>query len=132
MGKRLLALTVLVAAAHGVSDTRAQAFACGAPGPAPKAGEIKLVSWNIAELAAKEKVHNRPVRSAKDFEDLARYARCNNGDVYGLQEIASAQALARVFPPSEYLLCIAGQTLADERGLAPQYPKDKLTDIQPQ
>src|SRR5262245_15964167 len=33
----------------------------GARGPTPKPGEIKLVSWNIAELASAIQVYDRPI-----------------------------------------------------------------------
>jgi hypothetical protein len=114
------------------SQAWAQDTACGAKGPVPKAGEIKLVSWNIAELATAVKVYDRELRSEDDFKDLRMYRACHDGDVYALQEIASLRALSRVFPPSEYILCISGQTIADQRGLSPTYPQGSLTGIEPQ
>lgn len=110
----------------------AQSTECGARGPIPKPGEIKFVSWNIAELATTTQVYDRPIRSDAQFADLRMYRECNSGDVYALQEIASLRALARVFPPSSFILCISGQTVADQRGLSPDYPRDKLAGVAPQ
>ena len=127
--KRLLMAAALSiswnAAAHAQSD-------CGASGPSPKPGEVKFVSWNIAELATKTKVYDRVIRSEQAFEDLRMYRECHKGDVYALQEIASLRALGRVFPPAEFILCISGQTIADQRGLHPDYPRDQLVGIVPQ
>ncbi len=110
----------------------AQDIACGAQGPGPKPGEIKIVSWNIAELASAVKVYDRAIRSEDEFNDLKGYRSCHDGDVYALQEIASLRALGRIFPPSEYVLCISGQPRADAKGLAPEYPRDQLVGIQPE
>jgi hypothetical protein len=110
----------------------AQDPACGAKGPSPAPGQIKLISWNIQELATQVQIYNRPIRSEDDFRGLRFYRDCNGGDVYALQEIGSLRALGRVFPPSEYILCISGQTVADQRGLSPDYPRDQLRGIAPQ
>jgi hypothetical protein len=128
--KRLLAAVAFMG--WFVSYAVAQDGDCGAHGPTPNPGEIKLVSWNIQELATLVKVYDRPIRSEDDFKDLQLYRKCHDGDVYGLQEIASLRALGRVFPPAEYILCISGQTIADKRGLSPDYPRDQLTGIAPE
>jgi hypothetical protein len=116
----------------GASAAPAQDSDCGARGPEPKAGEIKLMSWNIRELATANKIYDRYLRSEDEFNELRAYRRCHDGDVYGLQEIGSLQALGRIFPPTEYILCITGQGVADERGLSPDYPRDRLTGITPE
>jgi endonuclease/exonuclease/phosphatase family metal-dependent hydrolase len=105
---------------------------CGARGPEPKPGEVKIVSWNLQELATAVKVYDRPIRSEDDFKSLQAYRDCNSADVYALQEIASLRALGRVFPPPQYVICISGQTVADQRGLSPDYPRDQLGNIGPQ
>jgi hypothetical protein len=115
----------------GTSTAGAQDSNCGARGPEPKAGEIKMMSWNIQELATTNKIYDRPLRSEDEFKDLRAYRGCHDGTVYGLQEIGSLQALGRVFPPSEYILCITGQAAVDERGLSPDYPRDRLAEITP-
>ncbi|MBT1517007.1 hypothetical protein KIP88_42265 [Bradyrhizobium sp. SRL28] len=124
----LVALWILGLSASSL----AQDINCGAKGPDPKPSEIKLISWNIAELATAVRVYDRLLRSEDEFKDLRLYRECSDGHVYAMQEIASLRALARVFPPSQYILCISGQTVADQRGLAPDYPFNQLSDIKPQ
>jgi hypothetical protein len=68
------------------SCAAAQDTECGAKGPSPKPSEIKLISWNIAELATAVKVYDRPIRSEDEFKDLRAYRDCNDGDVYALQK----------------------------------------------
>jgi endonuclease/exonuclease/phosphatase family metal-dependent hydrolase len=128
--KRVLAAAVFTAL--GLSGAAAQDTNCGARGPAPRPGEIKLVSWNIQELATAVKVYDRAIRTEDEFKDLRMYRDCAGGDVYAMQEIGSLRALGRVFPPSDYILCISGQTVADQRGLAPDYPRGQLAGITPQ
>jgi hypothetical protein len=128
MRRPTIALLLTAASACGAA---AQDGTCGAKGPAPKSGEIKLVSWNIAELASEVQVFTRPLRTRQQFDDLVAYRDCNAGDVYALQEIASLRALGRVFPPADYILCISGQVLADKKGLAPKYPRNQLGGIEP-
>jgi hypothetical protein len=129
MKRLVVALVGVVALSTGAA---AQDINCGAKGPVPKSGEIKLVSWNIAELASAVKVYDRSIRTEDEFDSLREYRACHDGDVYALQEIASLRALGRIFPPSEYILCISGQPRADEKGLAPDYPRDQLGGIEPE
>lgn len=129
MRRFVLAFAFIAGLSSGVA---AQDTTCGAKGPVPKPGEIKLVSWNIAELASAVQVYDRAIRTEDEFGDLGGYRACHDGDIYALQEIASLRALGRVFPPSEYILCISGQSLADERGLAPDYPRNQLWGIEPE
>jgi hypothetical protein len=75
-----------------------QDIACGARGPDPRPGEIKLISWNIAELASAVKVYNRPVRSEDNFSDLRMYRACNGGCLRVARDRKLASKLARVFP----------------------------------
>jgi hypothetical protein len=111
------------------SHAEAQDTDCGAKGPNAKPGEIKLVSWNIVELATAVKVYDLAIRSEDEFNDLRLYRDCNHGYVYAMQEIASLRALGRVFPPSEFIIFISGQTIADQRGLSPDYLREQLSGI---
>jgi endonuclease/exonuclease/phosphatase family metal-dependent hydrolase len=120
----------LFASPHAVSAEHS-APGCGRPGKPPAGDQVKVVSWNISELAIDKQVYDRPIRSETEFADLRNYRDCVGGDVYVLQEIASPKALAQIFPPADYDICFSGQKTADEKGLAPDYPRAALTDISP-
>ncbi|WP_372399750.1 endonuclease/exonuclease/phosphatase family protein [Azospirillum sp. HJ39] len=98
----------------------------------PTRADVVLGSWNIRTLATNGTVFPDDVpRTDADFA-LLRTARDRLGaDVIALQEVTSPHAVAKVFPASDYVICFSGQYDADEAGLAPWYPPEKLGGIKP-
>lgn len=88
--------------------------------PAP--GSLRLASWNLQFLDLPGRGPDRRVRA--DYEALARYARGLNADVIAVQEVASIEALALVFPKLEYAYHLAELGGAQRSGFV---YKKKLT-----
>jgi endonuclease/exonuclease/phosphatase family metal-dependent hydrolase len=82
------------------------------PSPQPKgnearrhAGALRLASWNLQFLDVPGRGPDR--RVSADYEALARQARALAADVIAVQEVASFEALALVFPAREYAFHLA-------------------------
>jgi endonuclease/exonuclease/phosphatase family metal-dependent hydrolase len=74
------------------------------------AAELRIGTWNIANLHHEDGVPLRPgaqPRDAQDFDRLKAIAATLNLDIAALQEIGSLKALTRVFPDTEYHLVIS-------------------------
>ena len=88
---------------------------------APPAGGLallRLASWNIAWLAARDGTGAVP-RQEVDYERLRRYAERLDADVVALQEIEGVAAARRVFDPARYaFLFAAGGGSAQRAGFA--------------
>ncbi|ANB18726.1 endonuclease/exonuclease/phosphatase family protein [Dokdonella koreensis] len=69
--------------------------------PPHKAGDLKIASWNLEHLAEADGSGCRP-RTEADYAALRRYADQLDADVVAFQEVESAQAARRVFPPDRY------------------------------
>lgn len=81
--------------------------------PAHAETDVRLAAWNIANLHHEEGVEVRPrigtKRTESDFAMLARYARVLSADVIALQEVASPEAVHRVFPATRYRLWMSSR-----------------------
>ncbi|WP_164860758.1 endonuclease/exonuclease/phosphatase family protein [Parasedimentitalea marina] len=74
------------------------------------ADELRIATWNIANLHHETGVPLRDRATARediDYERLSNTATGLNADIILLQEIGSPAALARVFPVSNYHLIIS-------------------------
>jgi endonuclease/exonuclease/phosphatase family metal-dependent hydrolase len=82
-----------------------------APNAAPSApvdahsASFGVASWNMQFLDVPGRGPDR--RSAEDYAALARYVKGLNAQVIAVQEVASLEALALVFPASEYAYHLA-------------------------
>lgn len=68
---------------------------------APAAGALRVASWNLQWLSERDGV-GPAKRRPQDYERLAKYREQLAADVVAVQEVQSAEALARVFPPDRY------------------------------
>jgi hypothetical protein len=82
-----------------------------APTAAP-AAELKLAAWNIRNLATQGRVFHDGCceRTPADLDRLRGIAEMLAADVVAVQEASSLAALARVFPPEAYVLCLGSRT----------------------
>lgn len=72
----------------------------------PPARDLVVASWNLEHLAERDGVGCRP-RVEADYAALRAYAAGLNADVIAFQEVESAAAAARVFPPEAYDIVIS-------------------------
>ncbi len=82
---------------------------------------LTLATWNVDNLTAvagKAMRSRAPKRTEEDFARLAQYAERLDADVIALQEVASPEAVARLFPPVSYTTLFSGRYDSDMR--APQ------------
>jgi len=80
------------------------------------ADRLRIATWNLNNLhsvVGEPLRPGAPARSAADFEILADYARRLNADVIALQEVSSPDAVAMLFPPSQYEIHLSGRYYAD-------------------
>ncbi|WP_196223147.1 endonuclease [Roseibium sp. RKSG952] len=80
---------------------------------------VRVASWNIANLHWKEGEHlpgrpSAPAREASDYKRIANYISAIDADVFTLQEVNGPDAVAKVFPPSQYHI-IVSQRFEDDR-----------------
>ena len=81
-------------------------------------GALRVASWNIEWLAARDGAGAVPRRSA-DYERLRGYAERLDADVVALQEVEGAAAARRVFDPRRYeFLFAAGGGSVQRAGFA--------------
>lgn len=88
---------------------------------------LRVASWNLEWLSSE----GRGVieRNDSDFTQLRRYADRLDPDIVAVQEVAEAQALARIFPPDRYRIHLARQGRAQKTGFA--YRKDLDVRVMP-
>lgn len=70
-----------------------------------KTTELKLVTWNIANLHHENDIPLRDrseQRDQEDYDRLAGIAKNLGGHIFALQEVGSPAAIARVFPANDY------------------------------
>ena len=88
---------------------------CFAHDPAMAQTQLRIASWNLADLWHVEGELLRPPlpgrkkypRRAQDFALLAAYGARLAADLIALQEIGSPQAARKIFPESEYHLLMS-------------------------
>ena len=97
----------------------AAAFRDPAPAsPRTEGGDLRIASWNIAWLAARDREGTVP-RGESDYTRLRRYAERLDPDVVGLQELEGVAAARRVFDPDRYAFAFAaGGGSAQRAGFA--------------
>jgi predicted secreted acid phosphatase len=74
------------------------------------AAELRIGTWNVANLHHEDNVALRAgaqARDAQDFDRLKAFAGSLKLDIVALQEIGSPRALARIFPEDEYHLMMS-------------------------
>ena len=76
------------------------------------AGDLVLASWNLEHLAADEGAGCRP-RARSDYAELARIGKSLGAHVIALQEVENEEAVARVFPRSDYDIVLSGRPASD-------------------
>ncbi|MBT0585960.1 HAD family acid phosphatase [Alteromonas oceanisediminis] len=67
---------------------------------------LSVATWNVEHLAYPSEQGCRP-RSAQEIAQMKRYAASLNADVVGLQEVASADAVALLFPADEWNIILS-------------------------
>src|SRR5262245_58976958 len=75
------------------------------------AAELRIGTWNIANLHHEDGVPLRAgaqPRDAQDYDRLKAIGASLNLDIVALQEIGSPRALTRIFPDTEYHLVMSG------------------------
>src|SRR5688572_22396178 len=82
-----------VSAPHAASHTAHAPIASSGQPETPTT--LTLGSWNLAWLSASN-LRGPVKRAPADYERLARHARSIDADVIAVQEVESAEALARV------------------------------------
>lgn len=80
---------------------------------------LKIATWNLEHLAESEGAGCRS-RDASDYQELRRYADQLDADVIAFEEVESATAAARVFPPDRYTIVMSGRPESGRRGLCNQ------------
>lgn len=77
------------------------------PGQAapPAAAPLRIASWNLEHLAARDGEGCRPRREA-DYAALRRHAAALGADAVAFQEVENRAAAERVFPPSHWRVVI--------------------------
>ncbi len=84
------------------------------------ADEIRIGSWNIANLHHENNKSLRQdsvTRDEQDFSRLKDYAKEIDLDIIALQEIGSLRAATRIFPEAEYHLAISSRYKAGTEDL---------------
>ena len=113
----LLAAAPVAPAGDATPAAAAPAPSAGSPA-AERAGTLRVASWNIEWLAAREGTGAVP-RTAADYERLRGYADRLDADIVALQEVDGAGAARRVFDPARYaFLFAAGGGSAQRAGFA--------------
>lgn len=69
---------------------------------------ITLATWNVEHLAFPVDTGCKP-RTTQELEQLKAYAKSLNTDVVALQEVASAQAVAQLFPPDQWQIIMSSR-----------------------
>ncbi len=86
------------------------------PLPPRRPGHLRIASWNLEWLNTEGLGQNE--RSAFDLARLARYAERLDADVVAVQEVASEEALERVFPRQRYAVHLAKRGRGQRAGFA--------------
>ncbi len=70
---------------------------------------FRIATWNVNNLADEgvQAQSRAPLRKVEDFNLLRFYAQSVDADIIALQEVASLDALKRVFPPNQYRLYLS-------------------------
>ncbi|WP_100642958.1 HAD family acid phosphatase [Alteromonas facilis] len=71
-------------------------------------GELSFTTWNVEHLAYPISQGCKP-RTSEELAKLQAYASSLDADVVGLQEVASVEAVAQLFPTSEWQLFVSAR-----------------------
>ena len=128
-------LSLIVFGSRYAEDIRDYFFprpSAGAEAPPQTAGSdregLRLASWNLEFLDVLG--HGRAARGKNDLAALRRYAERIDADVIAVQEVASTEALAAVFPPDRYSYHLAHTGGSQHTGFA--YLKTLDVDLHPE
>ena len=115
--RTLIAATVALLSAgcatqNALPGDVASASSAVAPTSAPVSSEnshaLKIVTWNTEHLAYPADTGCRP-RSQDDLAAMSAYVNSVDADIFALQEVASEDALAMLFPESEWQLILSSR-----------------------
>ena len=67
---------------------------------------VTLATWNVEHLAYPAELGCKP-RNSETLATMQAYAKSLNADIIALQEVASADALAQIFPPQQWQLILS-------------------------
>ncbi|MCC2607037.1 HAD family acid phosphatase [Planctobacterium marinum] len=67
---------------------------------------VRIATWNIEHLAYPQDTGCRP-RTEQEIVALRHYAESLDADVIALQEVASATAMAQIFPDSDWRIIVS-------------------------
>lgn len=73
---------------------------------------LSIVTWNVEHLAAKTG-QGCKARSEADYAELKNYAERIKADVVALQEVGSADAVARIFPTNQWQIVMSDRPDSD-------------------
>ena len=76
---------------------------------------LRITSWNLEHLAEADGLGCRP-RTEADYAALREYADQLAADVIAFEEVESAAAAARVFPPDRYAIVISQRPSSGRHG----------------
>lgn len=93
------------------------AAGCIAPGPdaPPPPSTLKVATWNMEHLAARNGEGCRP-RTDADYAELRRHADDLAADVIAFQEVESQAAAERVFDPARYDVVFSSRSATGRGG----------------
>lgn len=115
--RTLIAATVALFSAgcatqNALPDDVATASPAVAPTSVPISSEsghaLKIVTWNTEHLAYPADTGCRP-RSQDELSAMSAYVNSVDADIFALQEVASEDALAMLFPESEWQLILSSR-----------------------
>jgi len=105
------ALSLTLSACAPQADSAADSDAASTSlTPSPEA--LRVVAWNVEHLAAPIDTGCRP-RSEDELFELRAYAQRLDADIVALQEVASLEAVALVFPEDEWQLFLSERPDSD-------------------
>ena len=79
--------------------------------------DLKIATWNIYWLGDGVGTDKSP-RTADQYTRLQGYAHQLNADIIAVEEVENSEALAKVFPPSDYVIEMSHRQNAQRTGFA--------------
>jgi len=101
--------------------------------PAPRAADLKIATWNLNWLTAREGglPADVKIRRPEDFEQLHVYAGELDADIVAIQEVDNAETARRVFDPERYSIHMSRDRVRQRVGIAVRrgIPYDVFPDV---
>lgn len=101
LGAILLLTSLTIFSLSSFASQKPQKLANAKPIGAETIPSLKLVTWNVEHLAYPTE-HGCKGRNTAELAQLKQYAQALDADIFALQEVASKQAVAQIFPTSEW------------------------------